>query len=107
MKAISDFRFSPLGVQAGRMLLGISVAALVALALPADAAAQGCAMCYTSASAARRAGMEALQDGVFILLFPPLLMFALILWQTLRRRNSSEIAKAPAQAPGRLRRLES
>jgi hypothetical protein len=48
--------------------------------------AQGCAMCYTSAAAAKKAGMQALQNGILILLFPPLLMLAGIMWFTFRRR---------------------
>lgn len=65
--------------------------------MPVAAQAQGCAMCYTSASAAKKAGMEALQNGVFILLFPPLLMFAVILWKTFHRRDAHEAA---AMEPG-------
>jgi hypothetical protein len=45
--------------------------------LPAVLNAQGCAMCYTSASAARSGAKEALANGVLILLIPPMVFFAL------------------------------
>jgi hypothetical protein len=46
--------------------------------LPTVLNAQGCAMCYTSASAARAGAKEALANGVLILLVPPMVFFALI-----------------------------
>jgi hypothetical protein len=65
------------------------LAAVVAVLLsPSTAAAQGCAMCYTTASSAKQAALEALQNGILILLVPPLLMFVGILWLAFRRRNA-------------------
>jgi len=64
----------------------------ITLVSPSNAAAQGCAMCYQSASAAKKSGLEALQNGVLILLIPPLLMFAAILWQMFRRRSAQGAA---------------
>jgi hypothetical protein len=55
--------------------------------LPAPLRAQGCAMCYTSASAARTAGKEALANGTLILLIPPMVFFALITVIVYRYRN--------------------
>jgi CHASE2 domain-containing sensor protein len=46
--------------------------------LPTVLNAQGCAMCYTSATAARAGAKEALANGVLILLVPPMVFFALI-----------------------------
>ena len=46
--------------------------------LPTVLNAQGCAMCYTSASAAKAGAKEALANGVLILLVPPMVFFALI-----------------------------
>lgn len=46
--------------------------------LPGELHAQGCAMCYTSASAARSAAKQALANGTLILLVPPMVFFALI-----------------------------
>ena len=76
--------FPPLARRALAVLLGV----LAIFAAPHSAAAQGCAMCYTSAAAAKKAGIQALQHGVLILLVPPLLMFLAIFWVTFRRRGT-------------------
>jgi hypothetical protein len=55
--------------------------------LPAPLHAQGCAMCYTSASAARSTAKEALANGTLILLIPPMVFFALITVVVYRYRN--------------------
>ena len=47
-------------------------------------------MCYQSASAAKSAGLEALQNGILILLVPPLLIFGAILWGSFHRREGQE-----------------
>ncbi len=62
--------------------VALTLVAFTVLGLPSEAAAQGCAMCYQSASAAKQAGIQALENGVLILLLPPLLIFAAILWRT-------------------------
>jgi hypothetical protein len=85
----SQFRFSSFRPVAGRALGALLCAAAI-LAAPHSAAAQGCAMCYTSAAAAKKAGIQALQHGILILLVPPLLMFLGIFWYTFRRRGSLE-----------------
>lgn len=41
-------------------------------------------MCIQSASAAKQAGIQALENGVLILLIPPLVMAAAIVWRTFR-----------------------
>jgi|SRR5271157_1556113 len=46
--------------------------------LPTVLNAQGCAMCYNSASAAKAGAKEALANGVLILLAPPMVFFTLI-----------------------------
>jgi len=83
MRTIFDFRISILDSRPGRWLARAITAAFL-LAAPGVANAQGCAMCYQSASAANRAGIQALESGVLILLAPPLAMFAAILWRTFR-----------------------
>lgn len=55
--------------------------------LPSILRAQGCAMCYTSASAARSTAKTALANGTLILLAPPMLFFALITVVVYRYRN--------------------
>ena len=56
----------------------LTFAFALCLTRPTVLNAQGCAMCYTSASAARASAKEALANGVLILLIPPMLFFALI-----------------------------
>jgi hypothetical protein len=56
-------------------------------ALVPSAAAQGCAMCYQSASAAGPQGAQALRHGILILLFPTLTVFTGIFALIYRRRN--------------------
>jgi hypothetical protein len=48
---------------------------------------QNCAMCYNSAAAAKASGIEALKQGILILLIPPLAMFIGIFALAFRRRN--------------------
>ena len=55
--------------------------------LPTVLSAQGCAMCYTSAAAARTGAKEALANGVLILLVPPMVFFVLIGVVVYRYRN--------------------
>lgn len=55
--------------------------------LPSELNAQGCAMCYTSASAARSTAKAALANGTLILLLPPMVFFALITVVVYRYRN--------------------
>jgi hypothetical protein len=64
------------------------VAALTGLlSCPALASAQGCAMCYTSAAAAKAGAVQALRSGILILLLPALAMFAGIFVVIYRSRN--------------------
>jgi hypothetical protein len=72
-----DIRFSGLLARHGAILIALAAIALLAL-VPSVAHAQGCAMCYTSASAAKSTAKAALANGVLILLVPPMVFFALI-----------------------------
>jgi hypothetical protein len=64
---------------------------LMAIALAGAAAvpayAQGCAMCYNDAAAAKSTAIQALRSGTLILLFPVLLLFVGILAMAFRSRN--------------------
>jgi hypothetical protein len=54
--------------------------------------AQGCAMCYTSAAAARAGAVQALRSGILILLVPALIMFAgifVVIYRSRDRFNGS------------------
>jgi hypothetical protein len=50
--------------------------ALAVAALAQSAWAQGCALCYTSASALNKSGIHALDKGIIVLFIPPVLIFA-------------------------------
>ena len=64
------------------------LAALVAALMPRGAAfAQGCAMCYNDASAAKASAIKALQHGTLILGVPVLTMFIAIFVAAYVNRN--------------------
>lgn len=67
--------------------LALLVAATMTYASASVAYAQGCAMCYTSASAAKAGAIQALRSGILILLVPTLLVFAATAVLVIRRRN--------------------
>jgi hypothetical protein len=52
--------------------------AIACLLAPSSLHAQGCAMCYNSASAARAGAKQALANGTLILLIPPMVFFSVI-----------------------------
>jgi cbb3-type cytochrome oxidase subunit 3 len=60
--------------------------------------AQGCVMCYTSASAAGHRGERALDTAILVLLIPPLLLFIGILVFAFRRSRATS-ARARATLP--------
>jgi len=68
-------------------LLLFCVAAIVLLAASPHAAAQGCAMCYQSASASGPRTIHALRNGIVILIIPPMFICAAISFLVYRRRN--------------------
>ena len=62
------------------------------LSSSALAYAQGCAMCYTSAAAAKAGAIQALRSGILILLVPALTMFAgifVVIYRSRDRFNGS------------------
>ena len=95
LRHIFDFRISnfefPISNFEFRNRAGGWICALVALAItltdPAVASAQGCAMCYTAAAAAKAATIKALRSGILILLIPPAVIFIAIFVVAYRRRN--------------------
>jgi len=62
---------------------------LAALALTPGAHAQGCALCYTSASALGRAAERSLDWGIIALLAPALILFASVMFMLYRRATSA------------------
>lgn len=63
------------------------VAAAIFLAASPHVAAQGCAMCYQSASASGSRTIHALRNGIIILIIPPMFICTAISFLVYRRRN--------------------
>src|ERR1700733_1705058 len=67
----------------------VAIASVALLLLsPAALHGQGCAMCYQSAASSGAKLIAALRNGILVMLFPPLIMFAGILGLAYSRRNS-------------------
>jgi hypothetical protein len=60
-----------------------------ALALPLAAFAQGCALCYTQAASSGQKMIQALRDGILILVIPPTLASVGMLFVVHRKRNQT------------------
>ena len=67
------------------LLLGALVA--VVLAAAPSASAQGCALCYQSAASAGARAIQALRNGIVILIIPPFFICTAITYLVYRRRN--------------------
>lgn len=66
------------------------LALLLGAAASAPAArAQGCALCYSAASAAGKAAARALDSGILVLLIPTLILFVGVLVFAIRRADSA------------------
>jgi hypothetical protein len=61
--------------------------AAIALAAAPTASAQGCAVCYQSAASAGARAIQALRDGIVILIIPPFCICTAITYLVYRRRN--------------------
>jgi hypothetical protein len=61
--------------------------AVAGVAYPMAAYAQGCPLCYNTAAAAKASGIQALRSGILILVIPPLLICAGILWRGIKARD--------------------
>jgi hypothetical protein len=57
--------------------------------------AQSCALCYQSAAASGTQFIQALKDGIFILLVPPILISGGIAAMAYRKRNQCSPPSAP------------
>jgi hypothetical protein len=64
------------------------------LVLAPVAAAQGCSMCYQSAAAAGSRAIQALRNGIVILIIPPFFICTAITYLVYRRRNLHNEARA-------------
>jgi len=72
------------------MKLKFVLAAFLALLTSAQAAfAQGCALCYTSASALGASGQRSLDIGIVTLVVPALVLFLCVVFMLYRRAISA------------------
>jgi hypothetical protein len=60
---------------------------MAGLAIAHPVLAQGCALCYNTAAAAGVRGVAALRNGILILMIPPVIIFGVVCFFTLRGRN--------------------
>ncbi len=82
---LDSYRFANFDFKISFFRILIAGFALFANAAPGYA--QGCAMCYSTAAAAKAAAIQALRSGILILLVPPALMFIAIFALFYRSRN--------------------
>jgi len=97
--SLFELRFSSFRARLGQGL-ALALMAAAGLVIPRVASAQGCAMCYTSATAAKQAGIQALQNGIVILLVPPLVMFVGIIWSAYRSSTRWDESEAGWEQEG-------
>jgi hypothetical protein len=71
----------------GLGFLGRAWAVLAVLASPQALYSQGCAMCYQTAANSGSRFIQALKNGILVLLFPPLFICAGIIVMAYRKRN--------------------
>jgi hypothetical protein len=77
-------------LEATAMRMKSAAAILIAILASASGAfAQGCALCYTSASAAGAAGLRSLDYGILALLTPALVLFLSVMFLLYRRAVSA------------------
>jgi hypothetical protein len=69
------------------LAIGVAFAGLVALAAPAPAFSQNCALCYTQAASAGARMIEALRSGILILIVPPTFMSVCMIFIMRHKRN--------------------
>jgi len=62
-----------------------------ALALPLPALSQSCALCYTQAASSGQKMIQALRDGILILVIPPTLGSIGMLFVVYRKRNQTRL----------------
>ena len=74
------------------MRLKFVLATLLAITASAQGAfAQGCALCYTSASAVGKAGQRSLDFGILTLLTPALVLFLCVMFLLYRRAIAATV----------------
>jgi hypothetical protein len=79
----NSFRKSAVPQRAGFLTIALAIVLLTPPAL----FAQNCALCYSQAAASGQRVIEALRSGVLILVFPPMLIFAIFTIMAYKKRN--------------------
>jgi hypothetical protein len=69
------------------LMLLILCSGAVALAMPPALFAQGCVQCYQSAAASGPRAIQALREGIIVLMLPPFFICVGITFLAYRRRN--------------------
>ena len=70
-------------------ILGVALAGLMILLVPAPAFAQSCALCYTQAASSGSRMIQALKSGILILIAPPTFMSIGLFFICYRKRNQT------------------
>ena len=65
----------------------LSLLLVAALFVPTPAFSQSCALCYTQAASSGARLIQALRNGIFVLIVPPLFMSVGITFLAYRKRN--------------------
>ena len=65
----------------------VSAALVFMLMIPITVAAQGCALCYTQAHASGPRMIQALNDGILVLMFPPMGICLVIIVMAYKKRD--------------------
>lgn len=69
--------------------MGMALAAAVFVLLPLPAFSQNCALCYTQAASSGQKVIEALRNGILILVAPPTLASVGLIFIVHRKRNQT------------------
>jgi len=72
-----------------RLKFAIITAGMAVLGMARGAYAQGCALCYTTASATGAAAQRSLDVGILTLLTPALVLFLCVIFMLYRRAVSA------------------
>ena len=71
--------------------LAAAAAVVILLCLPTVTLAQGCALCYQSAASSGPRAIQALRNGIVILIIPPLFICSAITYLVYRRRDLHDV----------------
>jgi hypothetical protein len=78
--------------------IGVALLGLLMLAAPRPAAAQSCALCYTSAASSGNRMIEALRSGILILVAPPTLISVGMIFVLYHKRHQVRAADDAPQS---------